>query len=343
VKILFFSDLHAHNYQDFSNYSEGSSSRLDDAMATVLLIADDAARRKVDYICFGGDIYHLKNFVDSQVLRYTFEMFKQLAAVAPVYMCAGNHDYKSWDKDPVLVEMASGLLGDIHMAERAELKEGWTLFTFNYRRKVEDLQQILDHWNPIPRSIGLFHQDVIGAKYGGITVMRGLQSEQLSRLFTVSFIGHYHKPEAYKPNVISIGAPLAHNFGDAGLKHGWWIYDTDTLVSEFAENNTAPEFIDLDVDEALVKAIADNGAAAISGRHDQDFYRVRLHQREIPDAVRALTWKRVSVMGSDAEQKSRADIKFSDSVDVLVRKYVENKVAGDLDKERLITLGRKYL
>jgi len=345
VKILFFSDLHAHNYQDFSSYNEGTSSRLDDAMGTVLLIADDAARHKVDYICFGGDVFHLKNFVDSQVLRYTFEMFKQLAEVAPVYMCAGNHDYKSWDKDPVLVEMASGLLGDIHMTERAELKEGWQLFTFNYRRKLDDLQQVLDNWNPVPKSIGLFHQDIIGSKYGGIEVMKGIDSAQLSKLFTVSFVGHYHTPQLYWHNVISIGSPLAHNFGDVGAHHGWWILDdaNGTITTEFVENSGAPGFIDLDVDDELVKLIEANGVAAIPGRPEHDFYRVRLHQRDIPEAVRALKWKRISVMGSDADRKSRADIRFSDSTEELVRKYVANKAVADMDKERLITLGRKYL
>lgn len=84
MKILFFSDVHAHNYQDFAHYGSGSNSRLEDAVEAVDAITEEAKVRGVDCICFGGDLYHLKNFVDSQVLRCMFEAFKRMAEVVLV-------------------------------------------------------------------------------------------------------------------------------------------------------------------------------------------------------------------------------------------------------------------
>lgn len=342
MNILIFSDLHAHNYQDFSHYDGGSNSRLDAAMATVLMIADCATEVKAKHILFGGDVFHLKNFVDSQVLRYTFEMFKHLASVAPVHICAGNHDYKSWDKDPVLVEMASGLLGDISMTDRADLGEGWTLFTFNYRRNIDELTAVLEHWNPVPKSIGLFHQDTIGSKYGGIEVMKGLSPDLLAQKFDLSVIGHYHTPHIYNPKVISIGAPLAHNFGDVESAHGWWVFDTASRALQFIQNSSAPRFIDLDVDEKLAKEIEAKGLMALPGSPGEDYYRVKLYTHDIPDAIKQLRWKRISVAGG-ADGKSRTSIKFSDDVETLVRKYVEQRAPEGLDKERLVEIGRRLL
>lgn len=337
MKILFFSDIHAHNYQDFAHYGSGSNSRLEDAVEAVDLIAQEAKARGADAICFGGDLYHLKNFVDSQVIRCMFDAFKRLAEVAPVYMCAGNHDYKSWDKDPVLVEMASGLLGRVFIEQRVTLGD-WTLFVFNYRRNISEIADAVANWNPSPKSIGLFHQDVIGAKYGGIEVMKGLDATVLARKFTFTFLGHYHTPCEYQPNVISIGSPLAHNFGDANTSHGFWWLDTDTLKAHFVENTESPQFIDVDFGDQERDL-----ATELPGRGDKDFYRIKLRSRDIPESVRSLTWKRLSFAGTEADQKTRTSISFSDSAEALIQKYVNSKAPADLDKEQLVALGRKYL
>lgn len=337
MKILFFSDVHAHNYQDFAHYGSGSNSRLEDAVEAVDAITEEAKVRGVDCICFGGDLYHLKNFVDSQVLRCMFEAFKRMAEVAPIYMCAGNHDYKSWDKDPVLVEMASGLLGRVFMEQRVMLGD-WTLFVFNYRRSIDEIRDIVANWNPTPKSIGLFHQDVIGAKYGGIEVVKGLDAGVLANKFTFTFLGHYHTPCRYQPNVISIGAPLAHNFGDANTPHGFWILDTATMQAEFVENSESPQFIDVDFGDQERDL-----ATELPGRGSKDFYRITMRGREVPESVRSLMWKRLIFASADATQKSRTSIRFSDSAEAMVQKYVDSKAPEGLDKERLVTLGRKYL
>lgn len=335
MKILFFSDLHEHNYQEFSELKDGLNSRMLDGLTTMKLVEADAKASKVNAICFGGDVFHLKNFVDSQVIWHTIKAFESLAQVAPIYMCAGNHDYKNWGKDPVLVEALSGLVDNIHFEEVVDLG-GWNLFVFNYKRNLDELQALLNHWKADDHSIGLFHQDVIGSRYGGIEVMKGLDAKQLSEKFRWSFVGHYHTPRQYAPNVFSIGSPLAHNFSDIGEEHGWWILDTDKETATFKPNTEAPHFIDVELTE---KELA--GPSIAYGRPDIDFFRIRSHSRELSEDIKSLKWKRISFVEETAA-KERGSLKFSDNLATLVTKYVEARNTT-LDSERLIEMGKHYI
>ena len=342
MKILFWADLHAHCYQEFSELDEGVNSRLMECVKAVNSVREAAEEHKVDYIGFGGDVLHLKNFADIQVVRYTIEAFKRLCAVAPMFICAGNHDYRSWNREPVLIEAMSGLLEDAKFVEIADLKGDWHLHVFNYRRDISELTELLAHWNYDPKAIGLFHQDVIGSRYGGIEVVKGLDAAMLSKKFRWSFVGHYHTPRQYVPNVFSIGAPLAHNFSDAGEDHGWWILDTESENPvEFVPNFGSPQFIDVELRENDEKLISE-GLVPFAGRPDHDYFRIKSHLKELPDIIKALKWKRVAMAESETDKKSRADLKFSDTEEALMRKYIKVKNPG-LDEERLVTLGRRYL
>lgn len=333
MKILFFSDLHNHNYQEFAEVDDsGLNSRLSAGLQAVAMVQESAIEHEVDYVCFGGDVLHLKNFADIQVVRWTIDAFRRFNQIAPVFMCAGNHDYRNWNRDPVLVEALSDFDDNIQFVEVAELNDGWNLFVFNYRRNISELADILEKWKYDEKSIGLFHQDLIGSQYGGVINRFGLDPLTLQSKFRWSFVGHFHNPKVYGQNVISIGSPLAHNFGDTGIEHGWWILDTEKNAVEFVQNDLSPKFIDWEV----------RGKADVfTGRPDIDYYRVKAHGQELPESLNTLKWKRVSVI-TENDKKQRADLKFSDTGEEIISKYVTAK-NPNLDTDKLIEMGRRYL
>jgi len=329
-----FSDLHAHTYQEFSSIEGGINSRLRESLKTVERIGETASEKGAKAIFFTGDIFHLKNYIDNHAIRLTLEAFERLAEIAPIYLCAGNHDYKSWDKDPVLLEFASRRSRRIRMVEVEELEGDLKLFVFNFRRDVDDVLEKVERWADCPASVALFHQDVVGSKYGGHEVIRGLDASALSRKFGWSLVGHYHNAKRLFDNVISVGAPLQNNFGDVGAACGWWVLDTEKGLSHI-ENEESPCFYDLEV------SLGDE--IEIPGRPEIDYYRVVVAGgREVPDSLKAIRWKRISFKATSSSS-TRADLKFSDTTETLMRKYIKVRNADSLDEERLLERGRRYL
>ena len=341
MKVLIFSDLHAHNYQEFSELNEfGISNRLQSQLDTLQDLRSCAVENKADVTLFGGDLLHLKNFADSQVLKHTVEHLAALADVAPIYLCAGNHDYKSWNRDPVLLEMASGLLQEIYMVDVAELEDNWNLFVFHYQRNVETIQEVVRHWKKSDKSIGLFHQDIIGSQYGGIINEKGLDAKELAEKFAWAFVGHFHQPQRYCDNVISIGAPLAHNFSDANISHGWWLLDTEAGEAEYIVNARAPQFVDIGPED--VEHLREE-PGLLPGRPEVDFYRVRSARPEVPEAIQSIRWKRWSLVAEESEQKRRTSLKFSDDTSTLIKKYIGARAPEHLDRDRLEAVGKRFL
>jgi len=338
MKYLIFSDLHSHNYQEFSEINDGLNSRLSRCVEVVYSIAGYCLDHDIHNVFFTGDIFHLKNLVDGKVIRETMRAFQVLTqSVDQVFVCSGNHDYQGWNKDAVLLDLAADLINKIpsnKISFSDGLIDGYGLKIFPFTRDINELNSNLSVRNPEPKTIALFHQDVIGSNYGGISVINGLDADVLSAKFGFTAIGHYHSPRLIRKNVISVGSPLAHNFGDVGEKHGWWILDTETGFS-FIENQDSPQFYDVDVFDSNF---------VLQGRPDTDYYRVKINGSSIPDAIKALKWKRVSfVSGDEEEKKKRADIKFSDDSETLILKYLTAKPHDGLDQDRLVEMGRKYL
>jgi len=154
----------------------------------------------------------------------------------------------------------------------------------------------------------------------------------LREKFKISFIGHCHTPAAIRKNVISVGAPLQHNFGDCGEKRGWWIYDFDKDNLEYIENLESPRFYDLHIKR---------GDEKIPGRPDKDFYRIRVETENLPSSISDIVWKRVSCEVTVGKKK-RANISIEDKIEDIIAKYVETK-SPNLDRKKLIDLGRRYL
>ena len=339
MKALIFSDLHGHNFKEFSYITEGGvNSRLLDQAIVLHEIHETALKKKVDCVIFLGDFTHLKNNVDSQVIKILSHELGQMATNFPIYILPGNHDFRLWGSEPALLEVFEDMTDRIHI-----LKKGWKeifdheFYCLPYTRRTVGLNEELNELDPEPGTIFLGHKDIIGVKYGKFLVDKGLNAQMLNKKFRLSLIGHFHDAQKIDDRVFSIGAPMQHNFSDVFKERGWWILETEetgAVSMSFEVNTLSPRFFD-------IKTEADSNDK-LPGDPEKDFYRIHVTGSKIPKQYMSARWKRVSfkIIG---DKKGRSQMTFSDTDDDLVKKYVDSKNLSGLDSDVLIRLGRKYL
>jgi len=341
VKALVWSDLHAHNFREFSELNEGINSRLAEQLSCLDRITDCAEESKVDVIFFLGDLFHLKNALDSKVIKLVagkVQILSQKAAHG-LWVVSGNHDYIRWDRDAaildVLRELGSGRVELFSDVPAQQTLDGWQIFIAPYARRLEETEVALKTAEIQERSIFLGHQDLVGQYYGGFKVEKGLDPDMLSAKFQWSFVGHFHESKLVRPNVISVGSPLQLSFSEMAHEVGWWLLDTEREPQlQFIKNEESPEFLELVL----------GAGQEIDFGDDKNYYRVKAKGVLAPEGITKLKWHRLSFEGvRDKLSKERSEIKFSDPAEALIEKYIRARNINGLDEENLKTLGRRYL
>lgn len=330
-RLLILADIHAHNYREFATLDGSQNSRFTDCLDILELIREDVETEKADEVIIGGDLFHLKNSVDSAVIRRVMEMLCDFPR--PVNLVFGNHDYVRWNKDPELLYMIGALNKNVkhYMGGFAKRDDDYSIYVAHYTRKVSELVEQIEKLEVPKRTIFFAHQDLIGSEYGSIINKTGLDPDMLSKKFWYSFVGHYHTSQKVRDNVISVGAPLQHSFSDIDSKRGWWIFDTDTEELEFKENDFSPQFKELVVEKGAGVDISDS----------HNFYRIKVKGSTAPKGIDNIRFKRISYEDVGTGQR-RSTISLSDAKEDIIEKYVKLKGA-DLDSAKLIELGRGYL
>lgn len=359
VKSLYFADLHSHNYKEFSVIENGVNSRLTDCVDTVEQILISARENNVDEIRFLGDLYKLKNNLDSQVIQLTMYALQKLADNYPLLLVPGHHDYRMWTHDPIMMEMLADFSGKTKFQIKLCGEPGWITskdaevqtYVEPCVRQVKGINERIEKLKPRKNAIFLSHSDVKGVNYRGYVVDNGLDADLLSERFKWSFIGHWHAPKKLRKNVISVGAPLQHNFNDVGGKRGWWIFDSASDKLKYVENVDAPRFWNIEIKEEdeLQKALHEGAENAelepvlkTPGNPHNDFFRIKVLGQTLPKGLSYIRWKRITYEIPKTASKTRSELKFSDSSDALIKKYVEAR-GGKLDHKKLIEVGQKYL
>lgn len=65
-------------------------------------------------------------------------------------------------------------------------------------------------------------------------------TDEAARMFDLVCLGHIHRPQFAGSNVYYSGAPERHNFGDEDTVPGFWIHDTETFTTKFANSEFIP-------------------------------------------------------------------------------------------------------
>jgi DNA repair exonuclease SbcCD nuclease subunit len=346
-KILFFSDLHAHNHAQFATRRpNGLNSRFADCLAVVDQITDYCKAQQIQHVVFLGDLFHSRTKLDIDVFTLTWETMKRLAKqVGDLRLLVGNHDQFT-------------RIGDVHairpFEEFAQVIDQPTLATVGdcpvyfipFTANEDKLKEIV-HTIPYNAKLVCLHQPVREA-IPGPTNSPGkpdftVEDFPLDRLELV-LSGDIHKQQwvGGKEKMFYVGSPMQHNFGEREHAKSFVVLDTEMWKLELVPT-VAPTFHYFECGEA-------SDPAALAFEHcdpDRDFIKVVYADcwRNNAEAVKD-KHPRVHILQSAAP--TAVDLApvpghvFLDDRSLL-EAYMTQNAYGKLDPARLLDVGLDYL
>jgi DNA repair exonuclease SbcCD nuclease subunit len=244
-----FSDIHLGIRQDSK---EWHNIALDFAKWTSKLYKD----RDIEDIIIPGDIFHNRSHISVETLSITkqfFDYFKDFN----IYISAGNHD--CFKKDTSDINSISILDGwnNIKIID----KEAVTIET-NYSKNITLVPWGVSLDN-IPKSNVIFGHFEIDSFYMNSYKLceHGFSYKDLFKIAPTIISGHFHKKDHRKyekGQIIYLGSPYQHNFGDVKDERGIYIFNIETEDIEFIENTISPKHYKVSIDENFDEDIIKN-------------------------------------------------------------------------------------
>ena len=225
-RFLVFSDLHLHLWHYRHRTSKNG---LDDQVSFLHRLATYARENDIQTILFCGDFFHTHGNIKTEVLQSAYHTLDFISKGQPLLnfvWLVGNHDQ-------------ADRAGRIHSLDflrqfgsvigtQSHTGDGWIelpgmppIFGLNYTENTELLGNFL---KSVPESsIVLMHQGVSGVEVNskGFTLNEILKPEMIPDHITHAFAGHYHSFKRVSDKLTIPGAPMQHNWGDAGERRGF--------------------------------------------------------------------------------------------------------------------------
>jgi DNA repair exonuclease SbcCD nuclease subunit len=248
-KIGCFSDIHLGIGQDSKEWH-------DIALNFAKWASQEYKNNDIEDIIIPGDIFHNRSYISVETLSVTkrfFDYFKDFN----VYISTGNHD--CFKKDTSDINSISILDGwnNITIVED-QPKE----FETTHGKKI-----CLVPWGistqDIPKSDIVFGHFEISSFYMNSYKLceHGLSYKQLFEIAPLIVSGHFHKKDHRKyekGEIVYLGSPYQHNFGDVKDSRGIYILDTETNSFNFIENNISPKHYKVSLNENVSEDVIKN-------------------------------------------------------------------------------------
>lgn len=262
MKFIFATDLHMHNFTDFSTPDEEYITSRFYEQAKALEKTYDIARKNDAPLIIGGDVFHRRGSVKTEVFNKVFEIISRNNDIE-TYILRGNHDsvtnslYTQTSLEPI------SKLDNVHLFSepyqlRMEPENGETInISFlPYGDETEDMKEFLD------TTVGTLKDkpgtNILVGHIGLEGATQGKHSHRLSGAFGLGdlhpefydfiLLGHYHKRQGINsknPNHLYGGSFMQHNFGDEGQDTGVHLIDTEEMTTTFIPIDT-PQFVTID-------------------------------------------------------------------------------------------------
>jgi DNA repair exonuclease SbcCD nuclease subunit len=210
--------------------------------ATILLfkeIIDVCKKRCIDRIIHLGDFFDNRRHLNIKTLSNALKIAELLhEAKLEVFIIIGNHDTFYKDKIHPTSLSVFEEHPNIKIIDEVTVMEDMVMVPWATEMKdIPDARYALGHFEingfPVVQRFEFYKSD--------INITNFSRFEQV-------FSGHFHIP-SHKNNITYLGAPFQFNFGDAGSKRGYYVFEDDKL--EFIQYKDAPEFVVVTTDEQI--------------------------------------------------------------------------------------------
>lgn len=287
-KILLFSDLHLNNWGFSSSLnSSGCNSRLLDGLKIIKKVYLEAHTRDISTIVFGGDLFHLRQGVPTDVVDMAYRTIEWCSKTYPnikLVLLIGNHDLtRNLEFSPVnwfariprvtVVSSpirSSGIIPGIdclfipytphHEKFEKLIKEGGYTAVFCHQGFSDLLinphNYYIDEIASVEKMaswVGEFDSvDIVSGHYHDHNLLTGTDKDLLN------LFGFF------------IGAPMQHSFKDVGCRRGFVIYDIGSRKPEFHElKSFTPIFLDVTESTILSRSLVKNQFIRVSASSRQ--------------------------------------------------------------------------
>jgi len=245
TKVVFFSDFHAHVFEDFAKPDEEYVNDRFRAQIETLQQVFQLARENEAVLVFGGDLFHSRSRLEDVVFNNVYRVFAENNDI-PTYLVRGNHDSKQnttgtehWletfkylphvtvfaKPDKCAIGELDVMLYAIPYSDDVDyLKSKITEFA---EYDVKDSDNSMNH-------LLVAHVGVDGSEVGKHSHrLEGAfsVSDMYPDMFDVVALGHYHKRQFLdgRDNIFYAGNTIQSSFSDEGQDKGVFLIDFDNL------------------------------------------------------------------------------------------------------------------
>lgn len=341
AKLLIFSDVHVHAHKK-------STERLHDCLKVVDWVFTTAAERNIKNIIFAGDLYQDRQKIDVMTYALTFDMFQRhCKGQHKVWLLLGNHDLWYYDKwDISSVSPLSALPGVTLISKNCtlEIADQQIDFMPYLHNPIELLQKFTERDGRLLFGHLALHGAKLNTLYNTYSDSIVEHDSEMMKVDTSCFVGwrhvflgHYHNEQRID-NVEYVGSPLQLNFGEAFQHKHLIVYDTETGDREYIRNKFSPQHFIIPYED-IDKYELENNFLQVHVKNCGATSMVDI-RREI-EAAKPRFLEIIPVI-----EKSEAHViedakSILEKEDDMLENYVKEVDAKDLDKARLIKVGKK--
>jgi hypothetical protein len=254
LRFLITGDLQAHAWRQFSYIrDDGMNSRLYNILSVFDEMENYAMEHGINKIFFNGDIFEESDYHQTEVFNAIYIKFAEMYGVGmKLGINLGNHE---------IVRRIEGEVVPVHTLvpffRVAKIIEWpsifWDhLFIIPYMSAEGVKAAIQKHLRVNEQSVLIFHGGVQGARAGPkqYLVRNQLKLEDLRpKKWKLILLSDYHTSQYLRDNVLYLGSPIQHSFGETHTP-GFWdvtLYDEEPWYELKRIKTNLPRFIQMEI------------------------------------------------------------------------------------------------
>lgn len=346
-KILIFSDIHIHPHKQ-------SSERLQDCISALIWVFETAIKEGVNHLVFAGDLFHDRKKIDILTYQRTFEVIQKYVSEDGINIdfLLGNHDlwhFQKWDVSSVFPLAAIKGVRVIDRPCTISIYNQDVSFLPYTHDPITDITRIK---NKSKFKLLFGHCAIDGAILNSAGTEAEVNVEHDGDMVKVSpeifkdwdqvFLGHYHAEQKIGTNAEYVGSPLELSFGECFQRKHVIIYDLETHEKKYIENKFSPKHLKIrakdvknhDLDKNFVRIMVDD----LTQSNIIDM-KAELLETSSPGSLEIV--ERKSELKDNLIEDATAILyKEDEMLETYVDALETNDLLGDLDKKKLIEIGK---